>query len=297
MKVSVIVPTYNGVNKVSRCLNALAKQSFVDFEVVVVVDGSTDNTEEVLSNENFNFQKFTILIQQNKGRAASRNAGALEASGDLLIFLDDDMRADFKFLELHLKHHTEFKNSILVGAQLEDYNVLTSDIQRYKAHLSRKWFQPISNLNKPLSKDQLFLTAANFSITKELFRFLGGFDERLRDAEDFDFGVRAYLKQIPIYFNERVLAWHDDFITFSSYVKRLKEYKAAHKMLIELKPALYEQFSQHQVKLPAFHKRIIYRMLSSSVFAKLVERESLKNLLSEKLRYKFYDIVITSQII
>jgi len=84
---SVIIPTYNGADKIGRCLASLRGQDYpASFEVIVVNDGSTDRTLEVLKQ----FPEVRVLTQANAGPAAARNRGAKEASGDLIVFTDDD---------------------------------------------------------------------------------------------------------------------------------------------------------------------------------------------------------------
>jgi glycosyltransferase involved in cell wall biosynthesis len=297
MIVSVIIPTYNGAHKLPFILSSLENQTFRGFEVIVVVDGSTDNTITFLNNFNFNFLNFKVINQENKGRSVSRNNGAKTATGDLLIFFDDDMRPEPNCLEVHLQHHYKFESSILIGPTLEDYKVLTSDVQRYKAYLSRKWLAPIANLRAPLKKEQLYLTAANFSISRNLFFGLGGFDESLTDAEDFDLGVQAFKKGIPIYFDENAMAWHDDFITAVSYLNRLKQYKEAHKKLKELKPKIYTDFVHHQSQPAQLYKRFVYKFFSNSIWINIIDEEVLKSIFPKKLRYRLYDYIFASHII
>jgi glycosyltransferase involved in cell wall biosynthesis len=105
MKVSVIIPTYNGAHKLSNLLDALLGQSYSDFEVVVVVDGSTDNTLEVLNRYEQKFSHLKTLIQDNQGRSKVRNRGVEHSTGDLLIFYDDDMVPFPDSVKRHLQFH------------------------------------------------------------------------------------------------------------------------------------------------------------------------------------------------
>src|SRR5690606_37464399 len=102
-----------------------------------------------------------------------------------------------------------------------------TDIQRYKVHLSKIWMSKLPTQKSQLTLDNMFLSAANFSIPKILFQKLGGFDERLSDNEDLLFSLKAYNKHIPIYFDRNALAWHDDFISCTSYINRQMEYSLA----------------------------------------------------------------------
>ena len=97
MFVSIVVPLYNKVNYVRRSLDSIANQSFGDFEVIIVNDGSTDGSERVAAS--YPDSRFRILSQENKGPGAARNAGVAEAEGELVAFLD----ADDEWLPHHLE--------------------------------------------------------------------------------------------------------------------------------------------------------------------------------------------------
>ncbi len=86
-RATVIIPTYNGAARIGPCLRALCSMTGVeDVELLVVDDGSTDGTAEVAAS----FPGVRVLSQANAGPAAARNLGAREASGDILLFTDDD---------------------------------------------------------------------------------------------------------------------------------------------------------------------------------------------------------------
>ncbi len=96
MKVSVVIPTYNEEEVISDCLKSLQKQTYKDFEVIVVDDGSTDDT---LSECQMSNVKCQILKQEHKGPGAARNFGAKKARGEILVFVDADMTFDKDFLK------------------------------------------------------------------------------------------------------------------------------------------------------------------------------------------------------
>lgn len=111
MKISVIIPTYNEEDVILDCLKSLSKQSLPlrgkqslqDFEIIVVDDGSTDKTLQVLSELRIKNYELRILKQEHKGPGAGRNLGAKEARGDILVFVDSDMTFDKNFLKMLVK--------------------------------------------------------------------------------------------------------------------------------------------------------------------------------------------------
>lgn len=294
MSISIIIPTYNGAHKLQNLLEALEPQTYKDFEVLIVIDGSTDATDLLLSQQNFKLSNLRVIRQQNRGRAISRNRGAREAHGQLLIFFDDDMRPTENCIAQHVLHHQVYKGTICVGTQIDDYAKASSDIQRYKCYLSRKWEKKVNVDNKPLNKDTIYLTAANFSIPIGLFWLLGGFDERLRDGEDYELAIRAYQANIPIYYNSQAFAWHDDPITCRSYIKRQREYTIWNQKMNALKATIEKDFERFDVSKTPLWKKLIFRLFSLKLWVQVIDHFNVFRILPEKVRYKIYDLVITS---
>lgn len=103
MLVSIIIPTYNEAKVIGECLLSLGKQAYKDFEVIVVDDGSTDNTRSVVGNSKPQTLNPKLLRQQHKGPGAARNLGAKHARGEILVFVDADMTFDRNFLKNLIK--------------------------------------------------------------------------------------------------------------------------------------------------------------------------------------------------
>ncbi|KKR25761.1 MAG: putative glycosyltransferase [Microgenomates group bacterium GW2011_GWC1_39_7b] len=98
MKVSVIIPAYNEQASIAACLQSLQNQSFKDLEIIVVDDGSTDKTFDVLSKFKMQSSKFKILDQNHEGAGMARNLGVKNATGKILVFVDADMVFDKEFI-------------------------------------------------------------------------------------------------------------------------------------------------------------------------------------------------------
>ena len=100
IKISVIIPAYNCANTIGKCLESVFNQTFQDFEVIIVNDGSKDNLDEVLEPW---MSKIKYLKQENQGAPVARNNGFAESAGEYVIFLDADIIAKPSMLAKLLK--------------------------------------------------------------------------------------------------------------------------------------------------------------------------------------------------
>ena len=116
--VSVIMPTYNKAEYLRLTLTGFQMQTYTSFEIVVVDDGSTDHTREVIESfaEVLNIR---AVHQKNSGRSASRNAALATAKGEIWVFNDDDRIPDQDFLQAHVACLQENPNAISIGYKKE----------------------------------------------------------------------------------------------------------------------------------------------------------------------------------
>lgn len=99
-KISVVIPAYNEEDVVIDCLSSLDKQTHTNFEVIIVDDGSTDNTPKLIKKYKSDRYKLVIIKQNHKGPGAGRNLGTKKATGGILVFVDVDMVFDKDFLKI-----------------------------------------------------------------------------------------------------------------------------------------------------------------------------------------------------
>ncbi len=126
MKLSVIVPVYNEERYIERCLESIGNQTRRPEEVIVVDDGSKDNSKFKIQSAKLRY-KFIFLEQEHQGPAAARNLGASKASGEILVFLDADMVYDKDFLK-------EMVKPIETGKE-----VTTFTTSEYVGNLNNSW--------------------------------------------------------------------------------------------------------------------------------------------------------------
>ncbi|MDI6642063.1 MAG: glycosyltransferase family A protein, partial [Elusimicrobiota bacterium] len=110
---TIIIPTYNRKNVLRKCLNALSNQVCKsDFEVIIIDDGSTDGTEDFVK-QLISITPYYVRYfrQKNKGPAAARNVGIKNATGEIILFMGDDIIADSNLLYEHLSWHIKFSDN------------------------------------------------------------------------------------------------------------------------------------------------------------------------------------------
>lgn len=181
--VTAIIPTYNRANFLDKAITSIIKQTDVVKEVIVVDDGSTDNTREIIKTIKEKHDFITYSYQENRGPAAARNKGICLADSDFIAFLDSDDTWHRKKIELQS------------GQLNKNTTYLVS-------HTGEKWLRNGVHLNqkkKHLQKhgdiffQNLKLCAAGMStimVRREIFDVYGLFDEDLPCCEDYEFWLR-----------------------------------------------------------------------------------------------------------
>ncbi len=128
--ISIIVPVYNTALYLSKCLNSIAAQTFTDFEVLMIDDGSTDGSGEICDQYSQSDSRFIAIHQSNQGVSASRNNGLKQARGNYIAFVDSDDYVHPQMLELLYKAIRQGEYDLSVARYLS-VNVGTEiEIQR-----------------------------------------------------------------------------------------------------------------------------------------------------------------------
>jgi glycosyltransferase involved in cell wall biosynthesis len=173
VKISVVTPTHNKRDLLERTLLSLDLQDlpWSDYEVVVVDDGSTDGTSRFLREYRPNHGWKAVRQEQNRGRAAARNRGLAHASGELVVFLDDDMELAPGFLRAHREFHEARAHSAGVGNVVMHPDLNVAPIDRY---MSTRGAQKIRERG---SLPWKYFSTNNASVMREDLLAIGGFDE------------------------------------------------------------------------------------------------------------------------
>ena len=298
MNISVIISTYNGKDKIINVIKSLEVQTLKPSELIIVIDGSNDGTLEMLKNLQIKIPNCKLIYQSNMGRAAVKNRGAKESTGEILVFLDDDMTMPSSWLEAHLMHHQNYHNSLMSGRIETIYLNSKRDFIKYKNWVNNKWNDDLKVSNKKSNLINLpYIGAGNFSISKKLFNELNGFDDKINDLEDYDLAIRARLLNYKIYVNNSATAFHNDkgSLNCKNYINRIRQYNIAQEKLKKINPSVYlnEKINIRFVKEPKNLYRLIYAFLNNQIWIKIIDEQYLL-WLPRTIRYRIYSAIIHS---
>jgi glycosyltransferase involved in cell wall biosynthesis len=226
-KVSVVVPTYNRAEMLARCLGSILSQSFLDFEVVVVDDGSTDNTRDVVAG-------FPVIYtyQANQGPGAARNRGIEMAKGEYVAFLDSD---DI-LCEESLRKRVEILDSDPQAGFCYTQAYLVDETGRIfgleKPHLYHTCTRPSVDELSDYLRYGNHVTLSTIMARRECLLEVGAFDPNVRLSEDLDMWLRlaqayrvAHIAEPLVMFRQ-----HDDSI---STQRELREWEQTNASIIE----------------------------------------------------------------
>jgi len=209
--ISVIIPAYNHEAFVGEALDSVLKQSYTDFELIVIDDGSTDATAVVVENSLRNASRpWRFVRQANQGAHQAINSGLQLAHGEFLTILNSD---DF--------YHPERLQRFVTAARGTERRLLFSRVsyvdergralpedhpeqQRYRQSLQDSELFPTRSFE--LLRRNVAVTSGNLFFHRSLYREIGGF-RPLRLCHDWDFLLRALLFEEPVWLDEPLMSY------------------------------------------------------------------------------------------
>ncbi len=238
--ISVVIPTFNRKDKLERCLKTLATQTLPaeDFEVVVVDDGSTDDTREFLKSQDVPF-RLIQCSQKNQGVGAARRLGVENSSGEYLLLINDDTLADPNLLQEHLQLQREYHESCF--AVLGTFEYERAARKRALTHfLSVDPFMfPQVTMYPGWNYGPTHFVTCNLSVRRDAVLACGSFDPSYRLGEDTELGLRMAASGCKVLYNPQARSWHDHLdITVMDLVRRAKAYGPIHLRLLRQYPAV-----------------------------------------------------------
>jgi glycosyltransferase involved in cell wall biosynthesis len=183
--ISVILPTYNSAHFISESIRSVLAQTFEDWELLIINDGSTDHTEETASQYCTQDIRVKLISRENCGVSRSRNFGVSLARGELIAFLD----ADDRWLPNKLATHVKYMNAS------PDIGISFARVEFLQLNGKATGKLVNSQLTGLKPEDFLYtnptVTVSNIVVKRSLFKELQGFDETINYSEDMEFLFRC----------------------------------------------------------------------------------------------------------
>ena len=179
--ISVVLPLYNKEQSIERTIQSVLNQSYSDYELVVVNDGSTDRSLDVV--ERMKVERMKVISQPNAGVSAARNRGILEAKGEYVAFLDGDDLWDKDFLKEMVRLIEDYPGKSIYGLGCEQIK------RGEKPVLKDSYYRGESTW----SYDTMAFTGSSACVNKKDAKEVGLFDTRMTHGEDLDLWWRLML--------------------------------------------------------------------------------------------------------
>jgi glycosyltransferase involved in cell wall biosynthesis len=251
LKASIIIPVFNSEKTLPACLKSLSQQSINPFEIIVVDDGSSDNS--VKTAKAFNA---TVLKQEHAGPAKARNFGAKTAGGDVLVFIDADCVAEKNWLEEMIR---PFHSPAVVGVQgayLTKQKSLTARFVQIEIEERYERMKRIGKID--------WVGSYSAAYRKKDFLEEKGFDESfpIASGEDPELSFKISKKGKRLVFNEKAIVYHSHPDNLPEYLK-VKFFRAYWRMFVYRKhktKAVRDSYTPQSLKIQI---ALVYALLVS----------------------------------
>lgn len=289
MKLSVIIPVYNSEKYLEKCLNSVLNQNYKDLEVIIINDGSPDNSEKIIKDFQKKYSNIIYIKQENAGQAHSRNVGIKESTGSLITFVDSD---DYILPNMYSK---------MIAKMVEE----KSDMVICDMYLEKNGTKIVANCT---TFDNLYESSA--SVCNKIFKKELISNERFLEGiwyEDYNFFIKVCLKnptysivKIPFYnyvLHEKSTMHNDnalknlDIITATDDILKLKieqdnkETIIINHILQDAINRVYNQKSQNKRKVLKELREYVHKHIKKLSKTKVYQKSSLKRKIILQLNY------------
>ena len=178
-KLSIIIPVYNDRDNLAKCLNALEKSLFKDYQLIIVDDGSSDDSGRLAKDR----CDLLVRLEENTGQSRARNQGTLLAKADLLFFLDADVMVEPDTLGRILQVFTAKPDISALFCSYQRDTPPKNFVSQYK-NLQHHFTHQIAR------REAVTFCGGFGAIRRDVFLSVGSFDEHMRFMEDIQLGYR-----------------------------------------------------------------------------------------------------------
>ena len=218
MKYSIVIPVYNRPEEVDELLESLSKQTFRDFEVIIVEDGSNKPCKEIC-DKYADRMPVRYLMKENGGPSLARNLGVKNAQGEWAIVLDSDCVLPETYLE-----------EVQKGLASEDIDAFGgpdkagsgfSDVQKAISYSMTSFFTTGGIRGGKKKLDKFYPRSFNMGIKRSVYEALNGFNPDLRFGEDIDFSLRIFEGGFKCRLIPEAWVWHKRRTDFKKFFRQV----------------------------------------------------------------------------
>lgn len=246
-RVTVVIPTYNQAHFVTEAINSVLNQTFQDFEIIVVDDGSTANTKEALKKF---AGKIEYIYQENRGNAVARNTGIQNTKGEFIAFLDHDDSWLPDKLSIQMDAFSKNNGVGLVYTDCvaydEEKELPKGDRDYYSGWVFKHLFR------------RFFALPSGVVCKKECFDKCGLFDESFPTSNDYDMWLRISTEYKFLFIDQPLFKRriHSDNLGSVAIELRLADKKILEKTYLQFKDSMKISKSFHRKRMSKLCKRI-----------------------------------------
>ncbi len=266
MKFSVIIPLYNKAKYVAKTINSVLLQTFADYELVIVDDGSKDNSADIAEKVIVGQLHCKLIRQKNAGVSVARNNGVVASQGDYLCFLDADDRWEPTFLEEMSRLIEEFPEAGIYGTNYTIVNETKKKTRVAPIGVDAGFEKGYINYCQVYAKTLAMpLWTGAVCVPRTVFNEFGGFPKGIKLGEDFLLWIRIALKYKVAFLNKPLSFYNQDVETANRGVGRL--YKPQDHMLWNL------DFLKNEEKTNPDYKQLVDNLRAYSLMLYYISKE------------------------
>lgn len=231
--ISIIMPVYNKENYIDKSIQSILNQTFQDYELIIINDGSTDNSLETIKKHINMNDKIKLISIENGGVSKARNVGLIHAQGKYITFIDADDYVDSMFLENLYTCIVQNNVQMVISGLIKKWDDLEEPV-----------IPPYQGIHPMVRLIQNFVSIQNdtgiyaYCVAKLLDRELlkdTFFNESIKLAEDFDFYLNIYDKIDKIYFDNHCYYSYIQDTSFSSFQVKDSQIDYMTQLMIQIK--------------------------------------------------------------
>ncbi len=224
MRFSVIIPLYNKAPYVAKAIQSVLSQTFTEYELVIVDDGSVDDSAVIASDIIEGHSNCCLLRQENAGVSVARNHGVEKSQGDYLCFLDADDWWDPRFLEEMSHLIEEFLDAGIYGTNYTIVNETKHKTRVAKIGVEEGFVKGYINYCRAYANTMYMpLTSISVAIPRPVFEEMTGFPKGIKLGEDFLLWIRVALKHKVAFLNRPLAYYNQDVEVANRGVGRLHQ--------------------------------------------------------------------------